>query len=257
MFISCAQHISSYVKLSKVKDYLSSMFISCSQYISCYVKLSRVKDYLSSMFISCAQFDNLSCVYSNWPCRVRIIPEFILCAQYNNTPVSLIKCDVAKHFVQILQDTKKRYGRQFLYFINRYHSYLATPRIRIISVLVIGYILLHVYVWLKLILVLSPEYTSGVQYDYTLVEGSRLLEVCPLLVVIVVIVVTNFFTFCPFCPGPQISTKPGRKHPWMKELFVCLYVVFVPLENFSLIWRPHHCRWSDANIDLCPALMAI
>ena len=38
--------------------------------------------------------------------------------------------------------------------------------------------------------------------------------------------------------------------------FVCLGF-FVPLENFSLIWRRHHCRWRAANFDLCSALMAI
>ena len=39
-------------------------------------------------------------------------------------------------------------------------------------------------------------------------------------------------------------------------LFVCLEFI-VPLENFSLIWRRHHCRWKAANFDLCSALMAI
>ena len=36
-----------------------------------------------------------------------------------------------------------------------------------------------------------------------------------------------------------------------------LYGVIVPLENFSIIWRRHHCRWRVANFDLCSALMAI
>ena len=37
-----------------------------------------------------------------------------------------------------------------------------------------------------------------------------------------------------------------------------LYLEFiVPLENFSLIWWRHHCRWRAANFDLCSALMAI
>ena len=31
----------------------------------------------------------------------------------------------------------------------------------------------------------------------------------------------------------------------------------VPLENFSLTWRRHLCRWRAANFDLCSALMAI
>ena len=38
--------------------------------------------------------------------------------------------------------------------------------------------------------------------------------------------------------------------------FVCLKL-FVQLENFSLIWRRHHCWWRAANFDLCSALMAI
>ena len=39
-------------------------------------------------------------------------------------------------------------------------------------------------------------------------------------------------------------------------LFVCLGF-FVPLENFSLIWRRHHYRWRVANFGLRWALMAI
>ena len=31
----------------------------------------------------------------------------------------------------------------------------------------------------------------------------------------------------------------------------------VPLENFSVIWRRHHCRWRASNFDLCSAIMAI
>ena len=41
------------------------------------------------------------------------------------------------------------------------------------------------------------------------------------------------------------------------RLFFVLLRVFVPLENFSLIWRRHHCWWRAANFDLCSALMAI
>ena len=37
-------------------------------------------------------------------------------------------------------------------------------------------------------------------------------------------------------------------------LFVCLELT-VPLENFLLIWRRHHCRWRAANFDLYSALM--
>ena len=39
-------------------------------------------------------------------------------------------------------------------------------------------------------------------------------------------------------------------------LLVCLEF-FVPLGNFSLIWRRHLYRWRAANVDLCLALMAI
>ena len=34
-------------------------------------------------------------------------------------------------------------------------------------------------------------------------------------------------------------------------------VSYVPLENFSLIWRRHHYRRMAAHFDLCSALMAI
>ena len=39
-------------------------------------------------------------------------------------------------------------------------------------------------------------------------------------------------------------------------LFVCVEFI-VPLENFSLIWRRHHCRWRATYFGLCSALMAI
>ena len=39
-------------------------------------------------------------------------------------------------------------------------------------------------------------------------------------------------------------------------LFVCVEFI-VPLENFSLTWRRHHCRWRAANFDLCSVLMAM
>ena len=40
--------------------------------------------------------------------------------------------------------------------------------------------------------------------------------------------------------------------------FVCLFVwFFVQLENFSLIWRRHHCRWRTVNFELCSALMVM
>ena len=41
-----------------------------------------------------------------------------------------------------------------------------------------------------------------------------------------------------------------------EKCFVCLGF-FVPLQNFSLIWRRHHYRWKAANFDLRSALTAI
>ena len=44
--------------------------------------------------------------------------------------------------------------------------------------------------------------------------------------------------------------------PWASCLmFVCLEF-FVPLENLSLIWRRHHCRWETAFFYPCSTLMA-
>ena len=40
-------------------------------------------------------------------------------------------------------------------------------------------------------------------------------------------------------------------------LCVSLLMVFVPIENSSLMWRRHHYWWRGANFDLCSALMAI
>ena len=43
---------------------------------------------------------------------------------------------------------------------------------------------------------------------------------------------------------------------------MCVFILFsfvwfvVPLENFSLIWRHHHCHRRAANFDLCSTLMA-
>ena len=45
-----------------------------------------------------------------------------------------------------------------------------------------------------------------------------------------------------------------------KSVHDCLFVYlgfFVSLENFSLLWRRHHCRWRASNFELCLALMAI
>ena len=39
-------------------------------------------------------------------------------------------------------------------------------------------------------------------------------------------------------------------------MFIC-WDCFVPLENFSFIWRRHHYRWKVSNFDLCSALVTI
>ena len=41
-----------------------------------------------------------------------------------------------------------------------------------------------------------------------------------------------------------------------KCLFVCLWF-YVLLQNFSLVWRRHHYRWTATNFDLHSALMVI
>ena len=53
------------------------------------------------------------------------------------------------------------------------------------------------------------------------------------------------------------------RHKWdfilcllIVSLFVCLWF-YVPLKDFSLIWRRHHYRWMASNFDLCSGLMAI
>ena len=35
-------------------------------------------------------------------------------------------------------------------------------------------------------------------------------------------------------------------------MFVCLMII-IQLDNFSLIWRRHHCLWRAADFDLCYA----
>ena len=45
-----------------------------------------------------------------------------------------------------------------------------------------------------------------------------------------------------------------------ENINVCLFVYmgfFLPLENFSLIWRRHHYRWRATNFELSSTLMAI
>ena len=43
----------------------------------------------------------------------------------------------------------------------------------------------------------------------------------------------------------------------MTFCFVYFLEFIFPLDNFSLIWRRHHCRWRAANFDLSSALMTI
>ena len=59
-----------------------------------------------------------------------------------------------------------------------------------------------------------------------------------------------------FTYSRQIPNNVRKGHRWFFFWFVSL-VFIVQLENFSLIWRRHHCRWRAANFDLCSALMAI
>ena len=41
-------------------------------------------------------------------------------------------------------------------------------------------------------------------------------------------------------------------------VFLFIYLgFFVPVENFSLIWRRHHYRWRAANVDVYSVFMAI
>ena len=56
--------------------------------------------------------------------------------------------------------------------------------------------------------------------------------------------------------GLKHSLKIKCLFETVKNLFFC-FEFFVPLENFSFIWRRHHCRWRAANFNLCSALMAI
>ena len=68
------------------------------------------------------------------------------------------------------------------------------------------------------------------------------------------------------CWAQNVSKNSNLMHYKILSAFVFCFVVvvviiylelIVPLGNFSLIWRRHHCRWRAANFDLCSALMAI
>ena len=53
---------------------------------------------------------------------------------------------------------------------------------------------------------------------------------------------------------------PGKGKIFARKtnLIFCSFVsLFVPFENFSPIWRRHHCRWRAAKFDVCSALTAI
>ena len=41
------------------------------------------------------------------------------------------------------------------------------------------------------------------------------------------------------------------------DKFVCLWGVYRPTRDFSLIWRSHHCRWRAVHFHLCSAFMAM
>ena len=42
-----------------------------------------------------------------------------------------------------------------------------------------------------------------------------------------------------------------------KNIIIVCLGFFIPLENFSLIWRRYHYRWRAANFDVCLELMNI
>ena len=62
--------------------------------------------------------------------------------------------------------------------------------------------------------------------------------------------------FFPFVRRPKILKNFYSPTPNRFPSF-CLVGLFVQLENFSLIWRHHYCRWRDVIFYLCSTLMAI
>ena len=56
----------------------------------------------------------------------------------------------------------------------------------------------------------------------------------------------------------QLTTdeRISQKGVKAKSTFVCVGFL-VPLENFSLIWRRHHCLWRAAKFDQCSTLWAM
>ena len=65
--------------------------------------------------------------------------------------------------------------------------------------------------------------------------------------------------FCNPLPAFMASPCEGDVRSWrLNNIFFCLFWgFFVSLENFSFIWRRHHCWWRAANFDLCSALVVI
>ena len=60
-------------------------------------------------------------------------------------------------------------------------------------------------------------------------------------------------------PSATWMTSVTQMKIWLRTvgLVVACLKLFIPLENFSLIWRHHHYRWRVSNLDLYSALMAI
>ena len=48
-------------------------------------------------------------------------------------------------------------------------------------------------------------------------------------------------------PEKRSLALQGGCYPWHDSLFVVCLEFFFPLENSSLIWRRHHCRWRAAH----------
>ena len=53
----------------------------------------------------------------------------------------------------------------------------------------------------------------------------------------------------------QINTSESFCSP--AHFFVCMFGIYRPTWNISLIWRRHHCRWRAANVDLCSTIITI
>ena len=70
----------------------------------------------------------------------------------------------------------------------------------------------------------------------------------PVLGTIMFIVVQILLTWSAFLASRGISNWFSKVQSCHASMSYGLFVGgFVPLENFSLIWRRHHCRWRAAN----------